>query len=514
VLIIFEGAVPLLLAARYHPLSAEVSEFQPNRGSLMLKKMLTTGVVALFAAASVMAGADSNSSSNPKVSPADQVQFQQKTVEAQMQELQERMFHLADLTRDTEPDDSSRLLMAVRKAREDLIIEQMRDCIDQLGKVDLSKAADEQEQILIKLNELKKLLTTTDLDLQMQLDKLKKLNDAIAKLDKGIKEERREQKNTNELATVAQSTPTTNPVAANPNAATPPAMAAPKADQQQNRKATEAVAQTMKDLGGETAKAGDKLGNAAQSMSLAEGHLGNGHPGQASPLQGQAAEKMEEAKADLEKQRQKLLDELEHQVRQQVVTNLQEMLDRQKSIRGATEAVASHLNTADREVQLRVKQLSPAETAIVRICGETLELINTTQFSVALPPALQEIKTNLMSISDRMATGAADLPLVDDQKQVEADLQNLLDTFKQLASVAAGECKGGSCKGDKNKILAELKTLKLLETQVEKHTEKVDAQRAVADGTPEVQKKIAGVRDEQASVHDAVRKLHEELVGG
>ena len=52
----------------------------------------------------------------PAVSPTDQVQFQQKTVEAGMQELQDRMFHLADLTRDTEPDDSSRLLMAVCKA--------------------------------------------------------------------------------------------------------------------------------------------------------------------------------------------------------------------------------------------------------------------------------------------------------------------------------------------------------------------------------------------------------------
>ena len=476
---------------------------------LIIKKLSAASLVAAFSVAPVLAASDAGA---PKVSPADQVQFQQKTVEAQMQELQERMFHLADLTRDTEPDDSSRLLMAFRKAREDLIIEQMRDCIDRLGRVDLAKAADEQEQILVKLNELKKLLTTTDLDLQMQLDKLKKLNDAIAKLDKGIKEEKREQKNTSELAAAKPALsgplngPTTNPSAA--------AMTAPKADQQQNRKATEAVAQTMKDLGAETAKAGDKLGNAAQSMSLAEGHLGNGHPGQASPLQGKAAEKMEEAKADLEKERQKLLDELEHQVRQQVVANIQEMLDRQKSIRGATEAVASRAGSDDRQLQMRVKQLAPAETAIVRICSETLELINATQFSVALPPALEEIKINCTSISDRLASASADATLVGDEKQTEADLQNLLDTFKQLASVAAGECKGGSCKGDKNKLLAELKTLKLLQSQVEKHTEHVDTQRAVADASPDLQKKIVGVRDEQQQVHQAVQKLRDELTGG
>jgi hypothetical protein len=463
----------------------------------MLKKILATCLVAVISAAPVLAA---NDSTPPKVSPAEQIQFQQKTVEAQMQELQERMFHLADLTRDTEPDDSSRLIMAVRKAREDLIIEQMRDCIDQLGRVDLSKAADEQEQILAKLNELKKLLTTTDLDLQMQLDKLKKLNDAIAKLDKGIKEERREQKQNGLLAKA----PTTQPAP----------LTAPKNDQQQNRKATEAIAQTMKDLGGEPAKAGDKLGSAAQNMSLAEGHLGNGHPGEASPLQGIAADTMQQAKDDLEKERQKLLDELEKQVRSQVVMNLQEMLDRQKSIRGATEAVASHLSTSDREVQLRVKQLAPAETAVVRICSDTLELIEQTQFSVALPPALEEIKANCQSVADRLDGGNADVTLVEDQKQIEQDLQNLLDTFKELAKAPTSQCKGGTCKGDKNKLLAELKTLRLLQTQVTIHTAKLDAQRAAGDTSPATQQKIVNVRDEQEHVHQAVQKLQDELEGG
>jgi hypothetical protein len=461
----------------------------------MLKRILAAFLLAMIPAVSSSADTDTTA---PKVSPADQIQFQQKTVEAQMQELQERMFHLADLTRDTEPDDSSRLLMAVRKAREDLIIEQMRDCIDQLGRVDLSKASDEQEQILVKLNELKKLLTTTDLDLQMQLDKLKKLNDAIAKLDKGIKEERREQAQTGALAKAATTQPT--------------ALATPKNDQQQNRKATDAIAQTMRDLGGEPAKAGDKLGNASQSMSLAEGHLGNGHPGEASPLQGQAADTMQQARDDLDKERQKLLDELEKQVRTQVVANLQEMLDRQKSIRGATEAVADRPNTGDREVQLRVKQLAPAETAIVRICSDTLELIDQTQFSVALPPALEEVKADCISVADRLDTGMADAPLVSDQKQIEHDLQDLLDTFKQLAS-QPGQCKGGNCKGDKNKLLAELKVLRLLQSQVALHTTKLDAQRTAGDQSPAIEAKIAGVRDEQENVHQAVQKLQDELEG-
>src|SRR5437763_14990739 len=61
-----------------------------------------------------------------KVNPEDQLQFQQKTSQAQMQELQERMFHLAELTREMETGDSAKLIMALRKAREALIAVQRR----------------------------------------------------------------------------------------------------------------------------------------------------------------------------------------------------------------------------------------------------------------------------------------------------------------------------------------------------------------------------------------------------
>ena len=47
------------------------------------------------------------------VTPADQIEFQQKTAQAQMQELQERMYRLAEMSRQAEPDDAARLLMAL-----------------------------------------------------------------------------------------------------------------------------------------------------------------------------------------------------------------------------------------------------------------------------------------------------------------------------------------------------------------------------------------------------------------
>ena len=427
------------------------------------------------------------------LTPAEQVRFQQQTVEAQVGELQDRMFHLAELTRSAEPDDAARLLMAVRKAREDLILEQVRDVLEQLSHQDFAKAADEQQQVLVKLELLKKLLTTTDLDMQMQLEQLKKLNAAIAKLDPAIKEQRRQQKKSGELAVGK------------------PAEGA-KQEQAQNHRATEAIAQTLKDLGPAPAAAATTLGGATQDMSLAEGLLAAGNPANASPMQGQAADRMKTARDQLEKERQRILDELAKQVRKQVVENLAEMLERQKSIRGATAALAAAGLSSDQ--QARARALGGAESAIVRINAATLELVEQTEFSVALPTELRAVGRACTSIADRLAAGTADAKVVADERQVERELADLLDTFKQLSANPGpnpSECKG--CKGNKNKLLAELKVVRLMQQHVNRHTAEVEVDRGVAALDDPTKDRITGISVSQGEVRDAAEAIHQQLSG-
>jgi hypothetical protein len=437
----------------------------------------------------------------PAVSAGDQVQFQQKTVEAQMQELQERMFRLAALTREAEPDDAARLVMAVRKAREDLIIEQMRDVLEQLARADLSKASKEQEQVLVKLEELKKLLTSTDLDLQMQLERLRALTASIAKLDAATKEEQRQHDQSGALAKTAVDAKK---------------LSAPQQEQKQNRQTTESIAEAVKDLGAGPAKAGATLGGACQSMSLAEGQLGASHPGDAAPLQSDAVATMQKAREQLEAERQKILDELQSQVRKQVVENLTEMLERQRSVRGATEA-AGRLPSGEEQTVQRVRQLSPAENAIVRICDQTSDLIAETDFSVALPPALKAVRASCSAVSDQLQTGVADAALVDSEKRIEQDLQDLLDTFKQLASEPGplSQCRG--CKGNKNKLLAELKVLRMMQVRVNDRTARADGERAAHPATQpsaELNSTVAAIRDSQKDIETATQRIQAELSGG
>jgi hypothetical protein len=433
---------------------------------------------------------------------SDQVQYTQRTVQAQMQELQDRMFRLADLTRDSEPDDSARLLMALRKAREQLILEQMHDILDELSHSDLSKATDEQTQVLVKLDELKKLLTSTDLDMQMRLEQLRTLTAAIAKLDTAIKEEKRQRDQTGQYSQQQAQ-----------KKLDPKLLAGSQSDQRQNRKATEAVAATVKDLGPGPAKASDTLGNACQSMSLAEGALGGSRPSDAQGLQTNAVDTMKRARDQLDAERNKILDELQGQVRKQVIQNLQEMLDRQKNVRNATESIVERLPSGDPQTLARVARLSPPENAIVRICDDTNDLIKETDFSVALPPALAEIHDSCAAISDHLQSGIASETTIAAEKQVEQDLQDLIDTFKQLQSDPGppGNCRG--CKGNKNKLLAELKVLRVLQSRVNKQTIQTDASRATTQPSDVLATSINSLRDHQSDIQHAAEQIHRELAG-
>src|SRR5206468_1321508 len=97
-------------------------------------------------------------------------------------------------------------------------------------------------------------------DLQLQLEQLKKLQEAIKKLDEAIKEEDRQRAATTDLKKLAQ--------------ADPQKFKGLQQDQQQNQKSTDAVASSIKSLGQIGAKAVAPLGSASQSMSAASGSLG------------------------------------------------------------------------------------------------------------------------------------------------------------------------------------------------------------------------------------------------
>ena len=104
-------------------------------------------------------------------------------------------------------------------------------------------------------------------------------------------------------------------------------------------------------------------------------------------------------------------------------------------------------------------------------------------------------------------------PTIGSEKQVEQDLADLIATFKQLASSKMGNCNCRGCKGDKNKLLAELKVLRMLQMRVNEETKDTDGRRAaeLSELSPEMRQKIGSIKENQDAVQTAVDKIREQL---
>jgi len=445
------------------------------------------------------------------VSEADKLQFTQQDAQAQMRELQDRMFHLADITREFEPDNSTRLLLAVRKAREQLIIEQMTEVLGELSTKDLSKATTETKEILVKLADLKNLLIAADLEMQLQLERLRGLQSAIRGLDRAIDEQKRQESQSSAVVGLMKKQDKKKPQGLEKGSLD-------KAQQEQaaNRKQTQSIADKVKSLGN-LEKAVGSLGESSQSMSKAEKSLMRLEPRDAWEQQTAARKKLESARDELAKEREQVLADLERQVRRVVIENLQEMLSRQGAVRQQTQSLAPRAEK-EREAVMRLRQLAPPEQRIAAFCGQTLDLVNETEFSVALPPALEALQKNMLYVAGDLAGGRADPRVIETELGIEQDLKDLLETFKELPdtnpSQNNSQCNG--CKGNMNKLLAELKVVRLLQSRVNQGTLDADADahraRAAADLPPELRDKIGKVRDGEQSARDTMRRLHERYV--
>ncbi|HKI16842.1 MAG TPA: DUF4175 domain-containing protein, partial [Isosphaeraceae bacterium] len=126
------------------------------------------------------------------LSDRDTIGFSQQNAAAQMNELEERMFRLSEALRGLEPENASRLKLALKFSREEQILEQMRETHKLLKDAQLSKAETETKELIAKLEHLRNLLLAEDLDFQLKLARLRQMRETLGQLERIVKEERRE----------------------------------------------------------------------------------------------------------------------------------------------------------------------------------------------------------------------------------------------------------------------------------------------------------------------------------
>ena len=473
-------------------------------------RSLRRALALLAAVAMVLTAILPSRAANPtakEVPAADRIGFDQEKATANMRELEERMFRLAELTRETEPDDSARLLLAVRKAREELITEQMREVKALIEKGEFARAIEGQKVVITKLEELRDLLLSQDLQFKVDLDTLRKINAALKGLDKAIGMQKDAKDKTDKLDADAK--------AGKPGDAKEGEKA--KGEQQNTTKATSDVAKMTKQIGQQGESAAKALDAAGNDQKDAEGKIGEQKPGEASKSQGGAMDKMAQAKKDLEQKKKELQEKLKSEIAKQVMEALQAMLDQQTKIRETTESLSPKVAAGNREAVLGVQKLGPAEEKIAEMAEQTIQLIEDTEFSVALPSALGGIRRQMSLVAIDLLAGRAGSSVVDPEKAIEADLASLLAMLKdqdkkqreqKQQDKKDGECQ--SCKNDKNKLLTELRILRMMQQRVNDDTVRADAQRGENPlNLGEASKaQILDVKARQTVIRDAMDKLH------
>lgn len=289
-------------------------------------------------------------------------------------------------------------------------------------------------------------------------------------------------------------------------------------EQESNRKATDGISEAAVQLGDAGTAARSDLMQASGSMASAEASFGGRNSGEAGESQGEALESLKSARAKLAEEAEKLADRLRAEIKKRTVEGLIQMLEGQIAIRQSTERLQPRLADKARSVVNSVVALSQLEGKLISIGDGLTALVEETEFGIALPAALRSVTEAMADVKDRLAKADASDEVIAMEKQVEADLEELIDAIKQLPSKngGQGDRQNGGNANDRerelNRLIAELKMVKMLQVKVNRETKDVDGQR------PEDAKALAAVllqrietlQGRQEDIHDVTERIAEE----
>jgi hypothetical protein len=557
----------------------------------------------------------------------DSIGFTQENAAAQMTELEERMFRLSEALRTLEPENASRLGLALKFSREELILNQMKETHKLLKDAQLSKAETEVRELLAKLNHLRDLLLAENLDFQMKLTRLRQMREALAQLDRIIKEEKREmawsrtadeqqaelaklnarrpdlealvrgqkdvirdtrdarqkegepaRKGAKDAARDRESGLRTSAasLAADPLFATldPPhlkqadphlgdavahlatpdvdsavlaeekaldsfqkeldrlneraskaeqAVATPEfqkfeQDQLKNRKATNTLAEVSARLGDSGVALQKDLIRAGAPMQTAESDLAKAAARPAAEDQLAALKLLTKSRQGLAKALEGLLTELRAELATRITAELTEMHEAQVAIREVTETQAPRVAQKSRAAFILVASQSQKEAELVDKTDQLASLTEETEFGIALPTALRVISRQMKAVRGWLKEGDASPRTVTQEKRIEQDLLGLLEAMRRLPPTTPPP-PGTPLPSDPrarerelNRLIAELKMIRLLQVRLDDDTIVVDRSRPAPPLLPPVlRREIEALKGNQEEIRDSLSKIAKQL---
>ena len=143
---------------------------------------------------------------------------------------------------------------------------------------------------------------------------------------------------------------------------------------------------------------------------------------------------------------------------------------------------------------------------------EALGLCELVEFSMAFPPALRAVIDQMELVAAELNSGRANGSVIAREKDIEDDLQELLNALKQ-ASRGGGSAGGGGGGGQDqnlNKLIAEVKMLRWMEIALNKETKKAQQEFAgKSPKEPDFVVRLKALSDQQQKIQDITQRLHD-----
>ena len=555
----------------------------------------------------------------------DAIGFTQENAAAQMTELEERMFRLSEALRGLEPENASRLRLALKFSREELILEQMRETHKMLKDAQLDKAETEVRELLAKLEHLRDVLLAEDLDFQLKLARLRQIRESLGQLERIVKEEKRElgwsrfaieQRKARER--LAARRPDLEALARDQKSVLADTKAIPKdgaarktsrstirerelgvgkaaaalaadplfadfrpsqlrkagshlddalarlggddltaavaaeeradsvlteelgrldariaeadrdvaqaefrrheADQLKNRRATDALSANSGRLGDAGVALQKDLIRAAGSMQSAEKNLNRTAADPAAVDQTAAVDALTKSRDELAQAAERLLVELRTELQRRIIAELTEMHETQAAIRETTEAQAPRLAQKSRTAAITVAGLSQKEGGLADRAERLLGLVEETEFGIALPTTLRVLSREMRTIEGWLKEGNASPATIAMEKRVEDDLLGLLQAIRRLPPTTPPP-PGSPLPSDLrererelNRLIAELKMIRLLQSRLNDDTIVVDKTRpATPTLPPALRREVEALEASQDEIRDSLSKIAERV---
>jgi hypothetical protein len=569
---------------------------------------------------------NADATKTPAVSDRDTIGFSQQNAAAQMNELEERMFRLSEALRGLEPENASRLRLALKFSRDEQILEQMRENHKLLKDAQLSKAETEAKELLAKLEHLRNLLLAEDLDFQLKLVRLRQMRETLGHLDRLLKEERRElgwsrfaieerkrldrfaarrpdlealvrdqqaviadtkntPKGTDQKAKDARTALRTREEKLR-NAATalatdplfadlqPPhlrradgqladamaslgsadqtaALAAEdkalgmlrdelarlddqvaqsqrtigeaefrrrSGDQTKNRGSTEGLEVTSARLGEVSVGLRKDLIRASASMRSAEQKLAKNAAGPAADDQSAALDVLAKTRDEFTRYVERLLVEIRAELQHRLIADVTEMHELQAGVRETTQAQAPKVLQKSRSALIMVSGLSKTEAELSERTERLLALVEETEYGIALPATLRILSREMRSIEAWLKQGDVSARTTSFETRIEEDLLGLAQAVRRLPPTTPPALDAPPSTDERqrereiNRLVAELKMVRMIQARLNDDTAGVDKTRVVASlPAPALRSDIETLEATQDEIRDSLAKIADKL---